>query len=232
MSTLGWKLCAGAFALLALLQYCRNGQHNRRTSDSEQSVAQARSSGDRGTGISRGRGSSQSPGHDDEAEVTEDDENTWAPKADMEHWAITFLRPKDGENLLDYRDRVLPVAQAAIAPFRAKVRRSYADFKEQAALSSEQERLLEEAREQRSSAIQDRVMEAIFSGEFNGPIKPSDGLPFARSIFNEVEGMHNDVVGLLSDDQSAILHESRFDAIEYLLFGTRWEEMLGVVSGP
>src|SRR5438552_13885869 len=42
-------------------------------------------------------------------------------------WALHLL-PQPGENLRDYRDRILPLAQAAIAPQRARVARMRDDF--------------------------------------------------------------------------------------------------------
>ena len=38
-----------------------------------------------------------------------------------DHWAVRFLTPRPGESVLDYRDRVVPVAQLAVAPHRTRV---------------------------------------------------------------------------------------------------------------
>ena len=67
----------------------------------------------------RGAGSA----HIDEGGVAEEDalaeeEEPQAPRA---HWAVELLRPRPGEDLFAYRDRVLPLAQAVVAPQRMRV---------------------------------------------------------------------------------------------------------------
>ena len=41
---------------------------------------------------------------------------------------VARLAPRPGETMRDYRDRVLPIAELAIAPQRARVARTRDDF--------------------------------------------------------------------------------------------------------
>jgi len=147
-------------------------------------------------------------------------------------WAMWFA-PQPGENLLDYRDRVLPFAQAAVAPHRDRVQRGLADFAQVAELDSAQRAELDAAVDEAAGAIQDRVMQGLLSGELlPGQIKPSGGVAFARDVLQAVDGADQRFQASLRDDQRAALADHPFDVADYLVFSTRWEDMLGVVEAP
>jgi hypothetical protein len=153
----------------------------------------------------------------------------WRPPPVSPNWLITFFAPHPGEDLLAYRDRMVPVAQAVVAPQRARVTRDLDEFSEDARLTHAQREELSAAVEQAADAIKDRVMQGVLSGELLPPnVKPATAVGFARDVLDHVDGAHQRFSGSLSDEQRAILASSRFDVAEYLLFSTRWEEMLGV----
>src|SRR5262249_10328033 len=75
-------------------------------------------------------------------------------------WA-TWLAPQPGENLLDYRDRIVPIAQAAIAPQRERIARSRDDLIKRIGLDTQQRAQLDAAAQNAATAIQDKVMGAL-----------------------------------------------------------------------
>jgi hypothetical protein len=153
------------------------------------------------------------------------------PRRRDPHWLVKFFTPQAGESLFDYRDRVLPVVQAAAAPQRARVRRSLDEFAQEAALSSSQRQTLHTAVRDAADGIQDRVMQAVLSGEVLPPrLKPSVGVALARDLLDEMDRANRRFNDCLSQDQRDRLAESRFDVVDYLVFSTRWEDMLGVTA--
>jgi len=72
-------------------------------------------------------------------------------------WALWFA-PHPGEDLRSYRDRLLPLAKAAIAPQRARVARSRDDFAALANLDPHQRAELDSAAQETAAALQERVM--------------------------------------------------------------------------
>ena len=59
-------------------------------------------------------------------------------------------------------------------------------------------------------------------------VKPSTGVAFARDVLDLADHANSRFSASLRDDQRAALATSRFDVADYLLFSTRWEDMLGV----
>jgi hypothetical protein len=149
----------------------------------------------------------------------------------MGNWLLDFFRPKPGETVLEYRDRVLPVVQAAAAPHRRRVRENFDAFADEADLDADQRRRIEAAVEQAGTAIQDRIMQGVLSGELMPPdVKPSTGVAFARDVLDLADGANRRTLEILSERQREILGGSRFDVVDYLVFSTRWEDMLGVAE--
>jgi hypothetical protein len=146
------------------------------------------------------------------------------------HWLVEFFSPKPGENPIAYRDRVLPVVQAAAQPQRNRVVRQRREFEEAARLDETQKRELDAAVSEAGEAIKDRVMQGVLSGEIGPRTKPAAGVAFARDVLDLADGANRRFVGTLRSDQQAALEASRFDVTDYLLFSVRWEDMLGVTQ--
>src|SRR5690606_13822421 len=99
-----------------------------RAAASEGAAAAGRPShaGRRGAGDSaRGRGGAAV---DDAPAGGEAADPELGPPPPRPHWVIEMLRPREGEDLLAYRDRLLPVAQAVVAPQRTRVAASRRDL--------------------------------------------------------------------------------------------------------
>jgi hypothetical protein len=140
-------------------------------------------------------------------------------------WAMR-LAPQPGEPLRDYRDRMLPLAQRAIAPQRARVARMRDDF---ATLDAHQRAELDGAVQEAASAIQDRVMNGILSGELRpATFKPMTGVTMAREVLDIIDRGNTRFQNALTPDQRTRLASHRFDFADYLLFSTRWEDALQV----
>ena len=133
-------------------------------------------------------------------------------------WAQHLL-PQPGENLKDYRDRILPLAQAAIAPQRARVAR----LRDQ--LDDHERAELDAATDEAAAAIEARVASALVNGELQTR-KPMTGVTMARELLDIVDRGNAQFVSSLTADQRAKLATSRFDFADYLLFSTRWEDAL------
>jgi hypothetical protein len=147
------------------------------------------------------------------------------------HWLVRFFTPRPDEHLLDYRDRVLPVVQAAAASQRARVSRNLERFSQEAGLSVAQRRALDTAVGEAADAIQDRVVQAVLAGEILPPrLKPSGGVAFARDVLDEMDRAHRRFADSLTGGQREQLAASSFDVVDYLVFSTRWEDMLGVTE--
>lgn len=176
------------------------------------------------------------PGVDNDEPWPEDPEDAPPPPPDWreqaaQHWAVRFLTPHPGESLLEYRDRVVPVAQLAVAPQRARVDRQRQSFAAEAALDPEQEQALETAVRQAAYDIQDMVMQGVLSGELHpARTKPASAVAFARDVLDVLDRANREFRGALSDEQLEILDQSSFDVVDYLVFSTRWEDVLGVVE--
>ncbi len=142
-------------------------------------------------------------------------------------WAMWFA-PQPGEDLLAYRDRVVPFAQRAIAPQRARVARVRDDFAQLAHLDQHQLAELDGATKDAASAIENRLVSAVMDGEISMATKPMAGVELARELLDDVDHQNKRFLAALTDDQRAQLEQNPFDFGDYLLFSTPWEEALGV----
>ncbi len=133
-------------------------------------------------------------------------------------WAAHLL-PQPGEKLRDYRDRIVPLAQVAIAPQRARVAR----MRDQ--LDDHQRAELDDAAGEAASAIEARVTAAFTNGELQ-TFTPMTGVSMARELLEIVDRGNTQFMGALTAEQRAQLASSRFDFADYLLFSTRWEDAL------
>jgi hypothetical protein len=145
-------------------------------------------------------------------------------------WAL-WLAPHPGESMLDYRDRIVPLAQAAVAPQRARVARGRDDFAKAANLDSQQRAQLDAAAQEAATAIQDKVMGSLMSGDLMpAHFKPMTGVALARDVLDTIDHANQRFMSTLREDQKAALAQHPFDFADYLLFSTRWEDALGVTN--
>lgn len=141
-------------------------------------------------------------------------------------WTAYFA-PMPGEDLRSYRDRMLPIAQAALAPQRARVARSKDDFAAAAHLDSQQKALLDTTAREAADRIEEKVMGALLNGDFDpATFKPMTGVTLARDVLDVVDHANETFTQSLREDQKAALAQHPFDFADYLLFGTRWEDAL------
>lgn len=142
---------------------------------------------------------------------------------------LRWFAPQPGENLLAYRDRLAPLAQAAVAPQRSRVARSRADLIEKLGLDARQQAELDAAVSDAASQIQDKVMNAALSGELSpSQLKPMAGVRMARDVLDLVDKADHRFTSSLRGDQQSKLAQHPFDVADYLLFSTRWENAIGV----
>jgi len=140
---------------------------------------------------------------------------------------VSRLAPRPGESMRDYRDRLLPIVELAVAPQRARVARTRDDF----ALDAHQRAELDASVQEAATAIQARVMEAIASGELRpGTFKPMTGVTITRDLLDIVERGNTRFQGSLTPDQRTQLASHRFDFADYLLFTAPWENALHVLD--
>lgn len=242
MSERAWRYLALALLAAVAVFWWRDCQRPRRADragvearDTQGSGA-ARRAAARATGDRRAA-SELDPALDRDETWSQDPEDEappplpdWREQA-AQHWAVQFLTPHPGESLLEYRDRVVPVAQLAVAPHRARVASQRQRFVTDAALDAAQEQALESAVQQAAYEIQDTVMQAVLSGELDpARIKPATAVAFARDILDLLDRANRELRGALSSEQLEILDASGFDVVDYLMFSTRWEDLLGVVE--
>jgi hypothetical protein len=142
-------------------------------------------------------------------------------------WAMR-LAPQRGETMRAYRDRILPLAELAIAPQRARVARMRDDI---AHLDPRQRAELDAAVAEAAQAIQDRVMAALAGGDLApATFKPMAGVAVARDVLDVVERGNTRFLGALTPDQRTQLTSQRFDFADYLLFTARWQDALRVLD--
>ena len=161
----------------------------------------------------------------------------WSPEDDIEpprpepHWLVKFFTPRPGEDMLDYRDRVLPVVQAVVEPQRIRVAENWREFADSARLDDRQRAEMTAAVDQAVESLVDQAFQGVLSGEILPPnLKPSVGVAFARDLLDTVDGANRRFRAVLSPHQLEILDRSRFDIADYLVFATRWEDLLGVTQ--
>ena len=145
-------------------------------------------------------------------------------------WAV-WLMPHPGESVRDYRDRVLPLAQSAIAPQRARVARSRDEFATIANLDPKQRAALDAATSETASALEERVMDAVMNGEVApSTFKPMTGVGLAKDLLDIVGRGNQRFVTSLTEDQRAKLAQHPFDFGDYLVFSTPWESALKILD--
>lgn len=145
-------------------------------------------------------------------------------------WTMWFA-PQPGESLMSYRDRMVPLAQAAVAPHRARVARGRDDFAAKVGLDSQQRAELDAAVQEAQTQIQDKVMTALLSGDLSPTsFKPMTGVTLARDVLDSVARANQRFMTSLREEQKAKVGEHPFDFGDYLLFSARWEDALGVMN--
>ena len=145
-------------------------------------------------------------------------------------WAM-WLAPHPGEDLRAYRDRMMPLAKAAVAPHRARVARSRDDFAALVHLDTQQRAQLDTAAQETASAIEEKVMGSFLNGDFSpATFKPMTGVAMARDLLDAVDKGNQKFVGSLTSDQQAQLAQHPFDFADYLVFSTKWEDLLGATN--
>jgi hypothetical protein len=145
-------------------------------------------------------------------------------------WTL-WLAPHPGENMLAYRDRMLPLAQAALAPHRSRVARGRDDFAAKVGLDGQQREKLDAAVQDAAGTIQDKVMSALLGGELTpSTFKPMTGVALARDVLDSIDRANQRFMSTLRDDQRATLAQHPFDFADYLLFSARWEDALCVTN--
>jgi hypothetical protein len=138
-------------------------------------------------------------------------------------WAMHLL-PQPGEPLSAYRDRIMPLAELAVAPQRARVARLRDEF---AHLDAHQRTELDTAVADAAQAIQARALAALAGGELRpATFKPMTGVTLARDVLDIIDRGNTRFVGSLTSDQRTQLAAHRFDFADYLVFTTRWEDAL------
>lgn len=141
-------------------------------------------------------------------------------------WAWALL-PQLGEELRSYRDRMLPLARAAVAPHRARVARSRDDLAQQLGLDGRQRATLDAATRETAQAIQDRLFTAALGGEFApSAFKPMTAISLAREVLGLVDTANQRFTASLTDGQRDRLARHPFDFGDYLLFSTPWEDAI------
>ncbi|HEX3761782.1 MAG TPA: hypothetical protein VHW23_23950 [Kofleriaceae bacterium] len=140
---------------------------------------------------------------------------------------LVWIAPHPGEDLRGYRDRMLPLAVAALAPQRARVARSLDSFAALAHLDPHQRGELDAATRDTAAALQDRILNAVLGGELApATFKPMAGVGVARELLDIVDRGNRRFLDTLGTDQRAALAQHPFDFGDYLVFSTRWEDAL------
>lgn len=141
-------------------------------------------------------------------------------------WAMFFV-PHAGEDMRSYRDRMLPIAQKAIAPQRARVARSRDELAQVIHMDAHQRAELDGATGETASALENRVMGAVANGDFDpATFKAMTGVTLAKGLIDDVERGNQRWQASLSDEQRAKLAQHPFDFADYLVFSTPWEDLL------
>ncbi len=160
----------------------------------------------------------------------ESDHGEEAPPAPRRHWALELVRLREGEDLLAYRDRVLPIAQAVVAPQRVRVGHQRQAMEARARLDARQQQELDAAVMDASDAIVNRVWQAVADQELWPRPRPAAGVALAADLLTSVTAADRRFRATLRDDQRAALDESGFDVADYLLFSVPWEERFGIAG--
>jgi hypothetical protein len=151
-----------------------------------------------------------------------------APPPVRAHWAIELIRPRDGEDLMAYRDRVLPIAQAVVEPQRRRVAEKQRQMAAAARLDERQMAELDAAVSQAADEIVNRVWQAVGTEEIWPRLRPSAGVALAADLLTSVAAADRRFRAALSAEQLAIVDSTRFDVADYLVFSVPWEERFGL----
>jgi hypothetical protein len=141
-------------------------------------------------------------------------------------WMAHFL-PQRGEKLRDYRDRMLPVAELAIAPQRDRVARLRDALP---GLDAHQRAELDGAVQDAATAIEQRVATGILNGDFApATFKPMAGVEAARDMLDIVDRGNTRFMSSLTPDQRTALATNQFDFADYLAFSAHWEDAIAAL---
>lgn len=160
----------------------------------------------------------------------QESEESESPPAPRRHWALELVRLREGEDLLAYRDRVLPIAQAVVAPQRVRVGHQRLVMEARARLDARQQQELDAAVLDASDAIVNRVWQAVADQELWPRPRPSAGVALAADLLTSMTAADRRFRATLRDDQRAAVDESGFDVADYLLFSVPWEERFGIAT--
>ena len=230
---MSWRGACLAFAALAVVQTWRACHRPARPAPSAEACAEldrrgdgeARVRGGDGARPARAGGGSAVRNPDSPADDVGGGDGGFA--VSVPAWAL-WLAPQPGEDLLAYRDRMVPLAQAAVAPHRARVARGREAFAAAAGLDARQQAELDAAVAEAADAIQTRVLDAVLGGELHpSRFKPMTGISAARDVLDAVDRAQRRFLASLREDQRAALARHPFDLADYLVFSTRWEDALG-----
>jgi hypothetical protein len=235
MSAAGWQRVSAVLGLAcAVLLYrdCTRPPTARATEREDAETERTRaaaydgdSSGDAAEDATRARRRAAGAAETEEEPLPDEVVPAWSITAPA--W-VMWLAPQPGENLLHYRDRIVPLAQAAVAPHRSRVARGLDDFAARAGLNSQQRAELDAAVDEAATTIQDRVLGAALGGDLSpSTFKPTTGVALARDVLDAVDKANRRFEASLRDDQRTALAGHPFDVADYLLFATRWEDMIG-----
>jgi hypothetical protein len=119
---------------------------------------------------------------------------------------------------------MLPLAELAVAPQRARVARLRDELGN---LDAHQRAELDADVADTAKAIEDRVARAFAAGELRpATLRPMAGVALARDVLDLVDRGNTRFVGALRPDQRTSLASHRFDFADYLLFTAPWEDAL------
>lgn len=141
-------------------------------------------------------------------------------------WLADTFAPRAGEDLLEYRDRVVPIVTELVEPQRQRVRRNLDGFATEAGLDGDQRAALDEVGAEIASSLRDRAIGAVMGGEVLPPFRPERMVHFARDMLDIVDNGVQRFRDGLSPEQLDALDNGRFDLIDYFVFATRWEDLL------
>jgi hypothetical protein len=227
-----WRSFAIILGLLLVVQTWR-ACHRVAPSKAASMVAECESAS--APSASRTRTYASHDDHESEASAAEPTADTGAglPSINgfkLPAWTLYFA-PMPGESMLSYRDRMVPLAQAALAPHRERVARGRDDFADKVHLDAQQRAALDASVQEAASQIQDKVMNSLLSGQLMPKsFKPMTGVTLARDVLDSIDKANQRFVNSLREDQKAQLGQHPFDFADYLLFSARWEDALGVTN--
>ena len=227
MSLLTWRRGAMAMGVCAAVLAWQNAGLRRQVRDrGGAEAARAEPVAEAAIGAGRGALAVQPVARIAGSAGGEESEET--PPPPRRHWALELVRLREGEDLLAYRDRVLPMAQAVVAPQRVRVGNQREAMMARARLDARQQGELDAAVMDASDAIVNRVWQAVANQELWPRPRPSAGVALAADVLASVTAADRRFRAALRDDQRAAVDESGFDVADYLLFSVPWEERFGI----